>query len=76
MQTYTFSEARQHFAAVLDKAQKDGTVRIRRRDGRVFLLTPAPVQQSPLDIKGIHLDLKRNELVDLIRAGRERDYFK
>lgn len=50
------------------------TVRIRRRDGRVFILTPAPVQKSPLDIKGINLDIKRDELIDLVRAGRERDY--
>ncbi|MFZ1388368.1 MAG: type II toxin-antitoxin system Phd/YefM family antitoxin [Thiolinea sp.] len=74
MQTYTFSEARQNFAAVLDKAQKDGTVRIRRRDGRVFILTPAPVQKSPLDIKGIQLNIQRDELVDLVKVGRERDY--
>lgn len=33
MKVYTYSEARQKFASVLDKAQKDGVVRIRRRDG-------------------------------------------
>ncbi len=40
MKVYSFSEARQNFAAVLDNAQKEGAVRIMRRDGRIFIIQP------------------------------------
>ena len=39
MKVYTYSEARQRLASVLDAAQRDGAVRIRRRDGQ--LVRPA-----------------------------------
>jgi prevent-host-death family protein len=32
MTTYTYSEARQNFAAVLDEAKKEGKVLIKKRD--------------------------------------------
>ncbi|WP_276677518.1 type II toxin-antitoxin system Phd/YefM family antitoxin [Nitrosomonas europaea] len=38
MKVYSLSEARQNFAAVLDNAQKEGAVRIMRRDGRIFII--------------------------------------
>lgn len=50
MKVYTFSEARQQFAAVLESAQKDGAVRITRRDGRAFTLRPAEEVASPLAV--------------------------
>ncbi|MCE7916755.1 MAG: type II toxin-antitoxin system Phd/YefM family antitoxin [Nitrosomonas sp. PRO5] len=40
MKVYSLSEARQNFAAVLDNAQKEGAVRIMRRDGRIFIIQP------------------------------------
>ena len=38
MKTYTYSEARQHFAALLDEARRAGRVQIRRRDGQLLSL--------------------------------------
>ena len=38
MKVYSFSEARQNFASVLDLAQKNGSVRITRRDGQAFII--------------------------------------
>ena len=35
MKIYTYSEARQNLASVLDEARRKGGVRIRRRDGAV-----------------------------------------
>lgn len=72
MKVYTFSEARQKFAAVLDSAQKDGAVRVTRRDGRVFTIRPATESPSPLAVKGVKLKLGREEIVAAIREGRER----
>ncbi len=40
MNVYTYSEARQKLAALLDKAAKEGEVRIKRRDGQVFIIKP------------------------------------
>ncbi len=51
MKEYTYSEARQKLSAVLDEAKREGAVRIRRRDGQVFVLKSeqeaAPVLQIP-----------------------------
>jgi hypothetical protein len=55
---------------VLDEAKRKGAVRIRRRDGQVFVLSPEKSAKSPLDVLGINLNLGREEIVELIRAGR------
>ena len=49
MKSYTFSEARQNFAAILEQARRDGAVRIQRRDGQSFVLLPEQKHTSPLD---------------------------
>jgi len=72
MKVYTFSEARQKFASVLDAAQKDGAVRVTRRDGRMFTIQPVKEAPSPLAVKGIKLKLSRDEIVAAVREGRER----
>jgi prevent-host-death family protein len=73
MKIYTFSEARQKFAAVLDSAQKDGAVRITRRDGRAFTIQPVKESPSPLAVKGVALRLSREEVVAAVREGRKRE---
>ncbi len=69
---YTYSDARQNLAALLEQAARDGEVRIRRRDGRVFVLRPQPAEGSPLDIGSVDLGVTTAEIVDIIREGRER----
>ncbi len=39
MHVYTYSEARQKLASVLEQAEATGKVIIRRKDGRTFALT-------------------------------------
>ena len=70
MKEFTYSEAREQFASLLERAKKEGAVRIRRRDGQVFVLQPEKNAKSPLDVPGLNLKLKREEIVDLVRAGR------
>lgn len=72
MKEYTYSEARQRFSSVLDEAKRKGAVRIRRRDGQIFVLRPEKSAKSPLDVLGINLNLGREEIVALIRAGRRK----
>jgi antitoxin (DNA-binding transcriptional repressor) of toxin-antitoxin stability system len=72
MTSYTFSEARQNFAAVLEKAKAEGGVMITRRDGTIFEILPVPRKELPLDVRGVDLDLTADEIVSLIRETRER----
>ena len=72
MKTYTFSEARQKFAAVLEKAKIEGKVLIKRKDGSLFEIHPVPKKDSPLNIMGVKLDLSADEIVDVVREIRRR----
>lgn len=73
MKVYTYSEARQNFASVLECAQKEGAVRITRRDGRAFTIQPEKQSRSPLAVKGVNLKLARAEILSAVREGRERE---
>lgn len=72
MQVYTYSEARQKLASVLDRAETTGKVIIRRRDGRSFALVPQEMPSSPLDVPSIRVRISTPELVDLVRKERGR----
>jgi antitoxin Phd len=72
MQVYTYSEARQKLASVLKQAENTGKVLIRRKDGRTFSLVPEKMASSPLDVPTIKAKITTQEIVDTIRAGRER----
>lgn len=72
MTIYTYSEARQNFASVLDKANKVGEVLIKRKDGTIFVIKPVTKNDSPLDIPGIDINLSRDEIVDLLQEVRQR----
>jgi len=72
MKTYTYSEARQRLASLLDQAGREGRVQIRRQDGSTFVLQPVLVDRSPLDVPGVRSRLRRGELTTLVREERER----
>lgn len=72
MKEYTYSEARQRFATVLDKAYREGAVRIKRRDGKVFVVRPEQKTRSAMDVHGINLKIDRDEILEFILAGRRK----
>jgi hypothetical protein len=72
MQVYTYSEARQKLSSLLDEADVSGKVLIRRRDGRMFSLSPERSEKSPLDVPSITAQVTTEELVSLVRNGRAR----
>lgn len=72
MQIYTYSEARQKLAVVLEQAESSGKVLIRRKDGRTFALIPEKMAASPLDVPTIKACVTTAEIVDIVREGRER----
>lgn len=71
MKTYTYSEARQRLATLLDQARREGRVQIRRQDGSTFVLQPVAADRSPLDVPGVRSKLRRGELTALVREERE-----
>ena len=72
MQVYTYSEARQKLALVLEQAESTGKVLIRRKDGRTFALMPERMVSSPLNVPTIKADISTEDIVDIVRQGRER----
>lgn len=70
MKVYTYSEARQSLASLLEQAKREGAVRIRRRDGQTFVLKPEAPIGSPLDIDGVDLNVTTEEIVWFVHEGR------
>ncbi len=72
MIVYTYSEARQNLASLLDQAAKDGEVRIKRQNGQVFVVRIEPEIESPLDVEPVDLGVGAAEIVGFVRESRER----
>jgi hypothetical protein len=70
MIVYTYSEARQKLASLLEQAIKEGEVRIKRKDGRIFVIRPETKVGSPLDVESIDLGITAAEIVQFIHEGR------
>jgi hypothetical protein len=72
MKTYTYSQARQRLAEILEESKREEVV-IRRRKGDAFSIVPkAPVRRSPFDVSGMHKDISREEIVEALHEARKR----
>ena len=76
MQVYTCPEALRKFAIILEQAENTGRVRIQREDGRTFALILEDMASSPLDVSSIHAKITSDEIVGMVREGRERELEK
>ena len=76
MRVYTYSEAKQRLSSVLEDAETNGKVLIRRKDGRTFALTPERTKESPLDVAPVPIDISAKEIVDLVRKERRRTRYR
>ena len=72
MKIFTFSEARQKLASLLETVRQEGEVRIRRRDGTVYAIRQIKEEVSPFEVAGIRSTLTATEIVQYVREGRER----
>lgn len=72
MKVYTYSEARQRLARLLDEARSGGEVRIKRRDGSEFALKPVRPTTSPLDVPGVDAGVTHDDIMAALREVRER----
>lgn len=84
MKILTCLEASQDLEAVLDTVDRDGAVKIRRKDGTEFILQPArfrselleskpsPSKGSPLgaDAKPVRPKITTEEIVEIVRQSR------
>ncbi len=70
MKVYTYSSARQNFAAVLNKVKDNGVVFIKRKDGSMFELKPVKSDGSPLDVEGIDIGTNKDEIIDIVKEAR------
>lgn len=67
MLVVTYSEARQNFASILDKAKTEGAVLVKRADGSVFRITPENSEESPFaGVKSL-FDLNHDDIQNVLR---------
>lgn len=71
MRVYTYTEARQNLASLLDRVARDGEVRVKRRDGQVFVIRPEISKKSPLEVDGIDLGISTQEIIGFVAEGRK-----
>jgi hypothetical protein len=71
MAVYTYSEARQNLASLLEQAAQEGEVKIKRKDGQIFVIRPEPKADSPLKVEGINLGLTTAEIVQFVQESRK-----
>ncbi len=70
MKVYSYSQARQQLASLLDEALRKGVVKIRRRDGTVFEVTRVEESESGLDVPGVTAGVGTAEMLSIVRKGR------
>ena len=71
MKVYTYSEARQRFAEVLNIARKEEVI-IKRRGGETFSIVFKKNPKSPFDIPGIKTKATTKDILEAIKDSRER----
>lgn len=72
MRMYTYTQAREHLASLLDEAKTDEVI-IRRRNGDQFSVTLRRSTKSPLDISPVRTRATTRDILEAIRESRERD---
>lgn len=72
MKTYTYSQARERLANLLEESKKEEIV-IRRRKGDMFSILPkTPSHRSPFDVPSLGRRFSKKEILEAIRESRER----
>ena len=75
MKVFTYSEARQKLATVLDIAKTEEVI-IKRRGGETFKVVFTTPRKSPFDVAGVKTKATTQDILDAVRESRERDSFK
>lgn len=68
--TYNYTNAKENFAFVLEKALNEGKVKV-RKNNQLFVITPESNHISPLDIEGIDVKMTSEEIIQFIHESRK-----
>jgi hypothetical protein len=71
MKVYTYTQAREHLATLLEEARREEVV-IRRRNGEQFSVALRPQGSSPFDVAPVSTQATTQDILEAIRASRER----
>jgi len=71
MKVFTYSQARQALATVLDTALKE-QVLITRRGGDTFAVTYKTTPKSPFDVPGIRTNATTQDILAAVKESRSR----
>ena len=71
MKVFTYSQARQALATVLDTARKE-EVQITRRGGDTFAVTYKTIPKSPFDVPGIRTNATTQDILEAVKESRSR----
>ncbi len=73
MIVYSYAEAREQFSALLERAVREGQVKFRSHDGRVFIIRPErSLKTSPFEVRSIRLPITKQDILDAIQESRAR----
>jgi hypothetical protein len=72
MKIYTYSQARQKLASILEESKSEEVV-IRRRSGDTFSIVPKKSRRrSPFDVPSLRKRIDRKDILEAIRESREQ----
>ena len=71
MKIYTYTQAREQLAAVLDEAKTEEVI-IRRRNGDQFSISLRRTERSPLEVEPVRSRATTADILEAIRESRER----
>jgi hypothetical protein len=71
MKVYTYSQARQNLAEVLNQSKGEAVI-IRRRSGDSFTVTPKPREGSPFNVPGVKTAANTADILNAVRESRSK----
>jgi hypothetical protein len=73
MKVYSYAEAQKQLGVLLERASAEGQVKLRGRDGRIFVIRPeGVVKGSPFDVPSVKLPISKADILEAIRESRAR----
>jgi GGDEF domain-containing protein len=71
MKVYTYTQAREQLAELLEEAKREEVI-IRRRTGEQFTVVLRRQKTSPFDVPPVRTRATTEDILDAIRESRER----
>ncbi len=74
MTVYSYAEAQERLSSLLERASTEGQVKLRSRDGRVFIIRPEQrlPKTSPFDVRSVKLSITKVDILEAIQESRAR----